>query len=359
MRTSSTLHAALCHQQPSRRVVFLALVGWVELCGAASYAADAVNGKPKSEPAKPSQRKELPVERIPNIGPGAEFYFSPDGKTIIGNAKREADDAYHVYTLNIEGTNIRRINNRGEDACSYFFPDGKRIVWTSTRDHLDLPKGNYSDPKNYPQGAEIYSSNLDGSDVKRLTNNTVYDAEVSVSPDGKWLLFGRQTAGKMDLWRMRSDGSEQTQVTHFEGWEPGGAFYMPDCKTIIFRAWKSAESGAKGSRPMTLFTIRDDGTGLRQITHDDGTNWSPYPAPDGHHFVFVRVLPPRNFEIYLGDLDSPKQVRLTYHDGFDGFPVVSPDGRWLLFSSSRDSKPGSRALTIYRMDISSLHVGAP
>jgi len=42
---------------------------------------------------------------------------------------------------------------------------------------------------------------------------------------------------------------------------------------------------------MTLFTIQEDGTRLTPLTHDEGTNWSPFPAPDGHHYVFVKVLP--------------------------------------------------------------------
>jgi Tol biopolymer transport system component len=297
------------------------------------------------------------VHRIPNLGPGAEFYFSPDGQSLIGNAKREGDEAYHVYTLNVDGSHIRRINDRGEDACSFFFPDGKRIIWTSTRDHPELPKGNYSDPKNYPQGAELYTSNLDGSDVERLTYNTVYEAEVSLSPNGKWVLFGRQINGKMDLWRIRPDGSEPFQITHMEGWQPGGALYLPDSKTIIFRAWKQSDEGRKGGMPMSIFTVRDDGTALRRVTNDEGTNWSPFPAPDGRHFAFVKILPPHNFEIYLGDLESSTQVRLTYNDAFDGFPAISPDGHWLAFSSSRDAAPGTRMLTEYLMDISSLGIG--
>jgi Tol biopolymer transport system component len=298
---------------------------------------------------------ELPVQRIPNIGSAVEFYFSPDGKRIIGDARREGETAYHVHTLNIDGTDIRRINDRGKDACCYFFPDGKRIIWTSTRDHPDLPIGNFSDPADYPRGAELYSSDLDGSDIRRLTHNEVYDAEVSVSPDGQWVLFGRQTDGKMDLWRMRPDGTEEMQITRFESWEPGGAFYLPDNRTILFRAWKTADVHRKDGLPIAIFTVRDDGTALRRVTPDDGgTNWSPYPAPDGRHFVFVKKLQPYNFEIFLGDLESEAHVRLTYNDAFDGYPVISPDGRSLLFSSSRDAKPGERAFTLFLMDISSL-----
>ncbi len=138
------------------------------------------------------EQKELKVWAIPNINEGAEFYFSPDGKSMIGNAKMKGDPVHQVYTFNIDGTNILRINDKGEDACSFYFPDGKHLLYTSTKDNLEMPKGNYSDPKDYPQGAELYLCDPDGSNVKRLTDNKVYDAEVSVSPDGKWILFSRQ-----------------------------------------------------------------------------------------------------------------------------------------------------------------------
>jgi hypothetical protein len=200
---------------------------------------------------------------------------------------------------------------------------------------------------------------LPASDARRLTNNTNYEAEVSLRSDGKWVLFGRQVNGKIDLWRMRPDGSQPSQITHLPEWEPGGSFYFPHSNRIIFRAWKVADQKAnKHPLPMSLFTINDDGTDLKRITNDDGTNWSPYPAPDGHHYVFVKVLQPgNNFEIFLGDLNSTEQVRLTYNKAFDGFPVILPDGHWLLFASSRDSLPGQHLLTLYLEDISSLHVG--
>lgn len=130
-------------------------------------------------------------------------------------------------------------------------------------------------------------------------------AEFYLSPDGRWTLFSRQVDGRLDLWRMRTDGS------HAE-----------------------------------------------QIRLDDLIR-TPYPAPDGRRYVFVKVLPPRNFEVFLGDLQSDSLVRLTYHDGFNGFPAVSPDRHWLLLTSARDAAPGTRSLGEYLMDISSLKVGPP
>lgn len=300
--------------------------------------------------------KELPVRIIPNLGEAAELYFSPDGKSLIGNAKREGDEAHHVSTVTLDGNDVRRINDKGEDACSFYFPGGKRLIWTSTKDHPELPKGNYSDPNNYPQGAELYTSNPDGSDVKRLTNNAYYDAEVSVSPDGKWILFTRQVEGKLDLWRMKSDGTGQQQITHTPDLQEGGSFYMPDSKTILYRAWKREDQAQRGM-PMTIFTIKHDGTGLKQITHEPGTNWAPHPAPDGRHFVFVKMLPPHNFEVFLMDMKAGTQTRLTYFEGFDGFPSISPDGKTMAFASSRDAKPGERKLFTYLMDVSSLGIG--
>ena len=288
-----------------------------------------------------------------------EFYFSPDGKSLIGNAKREGDTTHHVYTTTLDGTKIVKINDKGEDACSFYFPDGKRLIWTSTRDNLDLPKGAWSDPKDYPKGSELYASDLDGKNIKRLTTNKLYDAEASVSPDGKWILFGRDIDGKMDLWVMKSDGADPKQVTFTPDWQEGGAQFMPDSNTILTRAWKKEEEGQR-MMPMQIFTVKRDGSDRRQITSEAGTNWAPFPAPDGKHFAFVKILtdtPRPNWEIFMMNMETGKQTRLTHSPGFDGFPSISPDGKLLAFSSGRDAKPGERTLYEYVMDISSLGVG--
>jgi len=326
----------------------------------AIFSFGEYNGQSVSKQKGDEQKNnltELKTWKIPDMGEAAEAYFSPDSKSLVCNAKLEGDTIHQVYTLNIDGSKILKINGKGADACSYYFPDGKRIIFTSTKDHLDMHRGNYSKPNDYPQGAELYSCKLDGSDVKQLTNNKYYDAEVSVSPDGKWILFSRQIDGKLDLWKMHPDGTNEIQITHTGDWQEGGSFYMPDSKTILFRAWKREFESRRGM-PMTIFTIKDDGTDLKQITHEDSlTNWAPHPTPDGKHFVFVKVLPPHNFEIFLMNIETGKQTQLTNNNSFDGFPVISPDGKLMTFSSGRGTAPGERKLFLYLMDVSSLNLG--
>jgi Tol biopolymer transport system component len=307
--------------------------------------------------------EELPTWKIPNIPKAAEAYYAPDSLHVIAQtADKDALKAegrptgYLTYTFTDQGEEIQRINDRGQDACSYFFPDQRRLIWTSTRDNMDMPIGNWSDENNYPQGAELYTSDLDGGNVIRLTDNEFYEAEVSVSPDGEWIVFGRQIDGKMDLWRMRPDGSDEQQITFTEDWQEGAPLYLPDSETIMMRAWKRSEYGKIRPTPMTVFTIKHDGSERTARTFDRDMNWAPYPAPDGRHYVFVRIIEKNNWEIFLGDLAGGEPVRLTFNQSFDGFPALSPDGTKMLFARDEGERFMS-GLHTYVMDVSSLNLG--
>ena len=64
---------------------------------------------------------------------------------------------------------------------------------------------------------------------------------------------------------MDVDGSNQTQITFTDDWQEGGAFYMPNGKTILYRAWKKGDED-KDNQDMQIFTINEDGNNLKQIT---------------------------------------------------------------------------------------------
>ena len=189
----------------------------------------------------------------------------------------------------------------------------------------------------------------------RLTNNKYYEAEVSVSPNGQWIVFGRMIDGQMDLWKMRPDGSGEQQVTFTEDWQEGAPFFMPDNETIMFRAWRKSEYGKVSPTPMTVFTIKHDGSDWRRYTFDQDMNWAPYPAPDGRHYVFVKIRGENNWDVYLGDLAGGKPFRLTTYEGFDGLPSLSPDGTKLAWA--RSTAGFMRGMRTHIMDISSLNIG--
>ncbi len=337
-----------------RPLLTLAMLACLLPAGGA-VAADAT--APAADP------RELPWRMIPNIPDAAEAYWAPDSRHLIAQTRdKRAIPAKHggpgalTWIFTDDGTEMWNVNDHGQDGCSFFFPDGRRIVWTSTRDNMSMPVGNWSDSDDYPQGAELYSSDLHGGNIQRLTNNRWYEAEVSVSPDGRWITFGRQIDGKMDIWVMRPDGSGEFQVTRTDDWQEGAPFFMPDSEHIIFRAWRRTDYKTVRPTPMTIFTIRRDGTDWRRHTFDNGMNWHPVPAPDGRHYVFVKALTESNWEIYLGDLAGGEPRRLTWYDNIDLLPQVSPDARKMNWA--RAAGPGMKGIRTYVMDVSSLDLGA-
>jgi Tol biopolymer transport system component len=321
----------------------------------------AAGEKPGTPAADP---RELPSYMIPGVPDSAEAYYAPDSRYLIAQTRDPAalktlrgGEGALTHIFSDDGKKIWRVNDHGQDACSYFFPDGKRVVWTSTRDHLDAPVGDWSNETMYPQGAEIYASDLHGGNVKRLTNNMYYEAEVSVSPDGKWIVFGRQIEGNMDLWVMKADGTDERRLTYTDDWQEGAPFFMPDNEHIIFRAWRRSEFGKVKPTPMTVFTIKRDGTDWRRHTYDNGMNWHPFPAPDGHHYAFIKAVSPTDWEVFVGDLAGGEPRQLTFKGGFNGMAHFSPDGRKLNWSRSTGAGFMSN-IRVFVMDVSSLKLGS-
>ena len=296
------------------------------------------------------------IQQLTFGGENAEAYWSADGKQLIFQSKHGDMGCDQIFTMDVDGHNVRRVSNGdGRCTCSYFFPDGKRVLYASTQAAAKEcpPPPDYS--KGYIwklySGYEIYTANPDGSDVKRITNHPGYDAEATISPDGKTIVFTSLRDGDLDLYTMRPDGSKVKRITKELGYD-GGALFSRDGTRLVWRASRPKGDEVAAYRqllandeikPMTLelYVGDADGKNARQVTHNGAANFGPYFFPDGKRIIYASNVADaggRNFDLWMINDDGTGAQQVTFNETFDGFPMFSPDGKSLVFASNRNAK---------------------
>ena len=292
-------------------------------------------------------------------GENAEAYFSFDGRQLIFQSKRDGRACDQIYAMNIDGTNVRMISNgEGRTTCSYFFKGGKKVLYASTFGGKKEcpPDPDYSKGyvwAIYPE-YDIYTSKPDGTDIKPLTTTKGYDAEATISPDGKKIVFTSMRDGDLDLYSMDASGKNVKRLTTELGYD-GGAFFSPDGKQIVYRSHHpktDAEIARYKQRlsenlieptVLEVWIMNADGTNKRQVTKFGAASFAPFFTPDGKRIIFctnyfATDARKRNFDLALINTDGSGLERVTYSEVFDGFPMFSPDGKKLVFASNRNAK---------------------
>ncbi|MGH9764636.1 MAG: hypothetical protein ACREDR_44110, partial [Blastocatellia bacterium] len=308
-----------------------------------------------NDPLRLPQEKHLRnIRQLTDGGENAEAYFSADGKKLIFQSTRDGHQCDQIYEMNIDGSGVHMVSTgKGRCTCSYFFPDGKRILFSST--HLASPdcppKPDFSGGyvwAVYP-GYDIFTANPDGSDLKRLTSTPGYDAESTIAPNGKKIVFTSMRDGDLDVYTMDLDGSHVKRLTSELGYD-GGPFFSYDSQWIVYRAYHPETDQEKAEykrllaqsliHPTTLniWVMKADGSEKRQVTHNSAANFAPYFLPNGKQIIFASNMADpkgRDFDLYVVNIDGSGLERITYNPTFDGFPMFSPDGKKLVFASNR------------------------
>ena len=294
------------------------------------------------------------IKQLTNGGENAEAYFSLDGQEIIFQSTREPHKCDQIFTMNADGSNQKMISTgRGRVTCGYFTPDKKRVIYAST--HAASP--DCPMPPNMSEGYvwaiypsfDIYSANRDGSDLKRLTDANGYDAEGTISTDGKKIVFTSMRNGDLDLYEMNIDGTGVKQLTNELGYD-GGAWHSQDGQYIVWRANRPSTPQDVGrykdllsrnlvmpSR-MELMIMKSDGSEKKQLTSNGAANFAPYFHPNGRQIIFASNMSnPRggNFDLYMINRDGTGLQQITFDENFDGFPMFNADGTKLIWESNR------------------------
>lgn len=272
-----------------------------------------------------------------------EAYFSPDSKTIIFQAVLKGEEHYQIFTMNLDEGIPRMVSTgKGACTCAYFHPEGDKIIFASSHSDPLLNEDQYhqSVPGYKREGGQyawdftpymnIYEANLDGSDLKALTKGPAYHAECAYSADGNRIVYASNEDGSMNLYTMKSDGTDVQQVTHTSGSYNGGSFFSPDGSQVIFRA--------DYDKPhyLQIYTIESDGKNLQQLTCNGAVNWAPYWHPSGKYIIYTTSLHGHaHYEIYLMELATGLQHRITHNPTFDGLSVFNNDGTKMMWTSKR------------------------
>jgi hypothetical protein len=201
---------------------------------------------------------------------------------------------------------------------STFVTEGRSPDWSPDGNELAYATGSgHSTP------GEIYAIEPTTTGTPRNLSNdpSNYDAQPAWSPDGAQIAFVKDLDSNLygpRLYVMNSDGSEQSLIV--DGLFAADPAWSPSGRRIAFR----------GSKPnwhdTEIFTVRPDGSGLRQVTENKDSESSPAWTSDGLGLLYASTS--SRFPVaplYLLRLGEQDRRRIGCRASPDDFDWGSPD----------------------------------
>jgi Tol biopolymer transport system component len=199
--------------------------------------------------------------------------ISPDGTQLVISDQSQEQRRSLIYILPINGGTPRRVTQLAPSYWHGWSPDGKTLAYCAERN------GNY----------DIYTIPVTGGEEKRLTAAEGLDDGPDYAHDGQYIYFNSVRTGLMQIWRMRPDGSEQTQVTKddYNNWF---AHPSPDGKWLVFLSYEKDVTGHPANKDVMLRLMPVGGGEIQVLAKlfgGQGTINVPSWSPDSGQLAFV------------------------------------------------------------------------
>ncbi len=172
---------------------------------------------------------------------------------------------------------------------------------------------------------DVYLADLDGQDVRKLTDQRQIIVSPSVSPDGKYLAFTSYKAGKPNLYVVDLETNRDVYADTREGTEVGASWM--DARTIAY-------AHVLGERS-TIYAANVETRRRRVLLSKSGILVSPAFSPDGTKMLFVSDMF-GGVNIFVEDLATGKIKRLSHFGGYNTSPAYSPKGDLIAFVSKTE-----------------------
>jgi len=221
-----------------------------------------------------------------------------------------------IWAMDYDGSNQHQVTHLGSISLSpRISPDGTRLAFSS------LTKTSWE--------IMLYSVELNRLVSFARVGGT--NLSPTWAPDGSRLAFSSSRGGESNIYIADATGGNMRRLTSDRGPDVGPTFNR---KTGAQIAFVSGRTGLP-----QIYTMEADGTNVQRVT-DQGYAVSPSWSPNGQFLAlawFRKYGPgaPGANDIYLMDIASKQWVQLTHDGGRNDFPSWSPDGRHIVFQSSR------------------------
>lgn len=287
--------------------------------------------------------------------------LTPDGRQIVFLSDRDAEEnksirqfnnLASIYSVNVDGTNLRKLVPAVSQDRLSVSPDGTKIVFT-------INTGIHENGEDHFHA--IFIANIDGSGVTQLTPNEWYYRQPEFSPDGARIVFGGIDQDmESKIFSMALDGSDLRK--HTEATRSYRPAYSADGSKILFaRKFIGADEHApvggiySTSAGLDEFVLEEP---KLLIETDVQTFATPRMTPDGSQIIFTNKSPSANrllTFLFSMSADGNNVRQLTCGKVKDDYPSLSRDGKTIVFAR----RVSSRAMDIYLLPIEGENCHAP
>jgi TolB protein len=239
-----------------------------------------------------------------------------------------------IWVMDYDGANQRQLTSlRSISLTPRWSPDGSRIAFTCFA------------PYNGVTSAQICMYSMDTGKLVAFPRFRGTNITPAWSPDGSQIIFSSSMQSNPELYVSDINGGRPKRLTFSSGANMSPAWNPKTGQTIAFVS-------DRGGTPQ-LYLMNSDGTSAAKVDlPDKGYVIDPAWSPNGQLLTFSWRLPNDNYDIFVMDAASRQLVELTRDQGRNERPSWAPDGRHIVFESTRT---GSRQIWTMLADGSQPH----
>ena len=290
----------------------------------------------KTSPAEVAEESSSEISLVTE-GESAEATYSSRGdKLLFVSRARKGHARFQVYEKDLTtGAETRITFQNGNIAYPRYSPKGDWILYSSSTDELkeEVPrlssmKTLSQAPEHYREPFELYLHSLEGLEISRLTRQPGFDGEARFNADGSVIVFSRVTSSSLQLFTMSRQGSAVRPLRLHKN----AAQYVESSK---LKAWIEWSEDFKTSR---LVLQKGKAKAVEVGSENQATKVDPQFTPDGKWLLWAQQGTSGYFEIWSYEIEAQCLRPLVQATGDRRHPVVSPDLKWLTFTSWRKDR---------------------